>query len=198
MCLVTVSGAGHIKECAGGVRVKCQSACTCCASMNIQFTHRETCSSTCQRQSTKTLQPLSLTLLFSLSLTLFYLFSPLFLLPSLIDMNRKLISGILPALPIFVAYFCAPLRTLQSCRKGISQLHMMITLNMTLYTAAHTPPPHTHTHLKNCQSPQKLSHKSRAVSRSLPTSLSLSFCAGGSVIDEHFTFVISVFKLTEC
>lgn len=138
----------------GGVRVKCQSACTRCASMNIQFTHRETCSSTCQRQSTKTLHPLSLTRLFSLShsflfmlpLTLFYLFSPLFLLPCLIDMNRKLISGILPALPIFVAYFCEPLRTLQSCRKGISQLHMMITLNMTLYTAAHTPPPHTHTH----------------------------------------------------
>lgn len=144
--------------------------------------------------------PLSHTFLFilPLSLTVFYLFSPLFLLPSLIDMNRKLISGILPALPIFVAYFCAPLRTLQSCRKGISQLHMMITLNMTLYTAAHTPPPHTHTHLKNCQSLQKLSHKSRAVSRSLPSSLSLSFCAGGSVIDEHFTFVISVFKLTEC
>lgn len=145
MCLVTVSGAGHIKECPGGcgssVRVRALAVHRWI--FNLRTEKRAAAPA---RGRALKLCTLSRSHAPMLPLTLFYLFSPLFLLPSLIDMNRKLISGILPALPIFVAYFCAPLRTLQSCRKGISQLHMMITLNMTLYTAAHTPPPHTHTH----------------------------------------------------
>lgn len=45
----------------------------------------------------------SLAHIFVLSLLHFSIYSP-----SLTDMNRKLISDILPALPIFVAYFGAP------------------------------------------------------------------------------------------